>query len=105
MYCVNVIQGKHRLEYVVLSKSSLESTVRELLLVRQYRVEVYKPKTSGKNASEWTVSHKVEDIVFLFNKLLIILVDVKSALACYLGLSIMSVIRTLPPEFCSMRLS
>jgi len=59
---VNVVPGKHRLEYVVLSKSSFESTVRELLLVRQYRIEVYKPKFCGKNASEWTVTHKVQDI-------------------------------------------
>jgi len=56
---VNVVQGKHRLEYVVLSKSSFECTVRELLLIRQYRIEVYKPKSAGKNASEWTISHKV----------------------------------------------
>ena len=54
------VQGKSRLEYVVLSKSCFETTVRELLLVRQYRIEVYKPKSSGKNASDWTLTYKVQ---------------------------------------------
>lgn len=53
------VQGKGRLEYVVLNKSSFESTVRDLLLVRQYRVEVYKPKSSGKNAADWSLTYKV----------------------------------------------
>ena len=54
-------QGKSRLEYVVLSKSSFETSIRELLLVRQYRVEVYRPKTAGKNASDWTLMYKVRE--------------------------------------------
>jgi len=62
---VTVVQGKNRLEYVVLSKSSFESTIRELLLVRQYRIEVYKPKTSGKNASDWTLTYKVLNCLHL----------------------------------------
>jgi len=60
--CVGVIfvSGKSQLEYVVLSKSNFESTIRELLLVRQYRIEVYKPKSSGKSASDWTLTYKVQ---------------------------------------------
>jgi len=56
---VIVILGKNRLEYVVLNKSSFENTIRELLLVRHYRIEVYRPKSSGKNASDWTLAYKV----------------------------------------------
>jgi len=59
IHCVVVVQGKTRLEYVVLSKSSFESTIRELLLVRQYRIEVYKSKSSGKTATDWTLTYKV----------------------------------------------
>jgi len=60
MYRVIAVPGRNRLEYVVLNKSSFESTIRDLLLVRQYRIEVYKPKSSGKNASDWALTYKVK---------------------------------------------
>jgi hypothetical protein len=60
-YFKNVIlnlTGSKRMEYVVLSKTTFESACRELLLVRQYRIEVYKPKASVKS-SDWFLAYKV----------------------------------------------
>lgn len=49
--------GEHpKLSYVCLNKHDMESLVRELLLVRQYRVEVY-VKVSGKN-NDWQLEYK-----------------------------------------------
>jgi len=40
---------------------NFESTVRDLLLVRQYRVEMYRASKGGKNTSAWELVAKVYD--------------------------------------------
>jgi DNA mismatch repair protein MSH2 len=46
-----------KLSYVVLRKSQFERFIRELLLVKQYRVEVY-VKASPNKINEWNVEYK-----------------------------------------------
>ena len=51
--------GGSKVEYVTMSRMNFESWVRDLLLVKQYRVEVYKNK-GGKN-NDWSLSYKVNN--------------------------------------------
>ncbi|KAG7172893.1 DNA mismatch repair protein Msh2-like, partial [Homarus americanus] len=48
--------GDKKLESVVLRRLNFESFVRDLLLVKHYRVEVYKQKSTCKN--DWEVEYK-----------------------------------------------
>ncbi|XP_050084403.1 DNA mismatch repair protein spellchecker 1 [Anopheles aquasalis] len=60
------------LPYISLSKSNFEALIRDLLLVRNYRVEVYTKSKQKKSSNEWQVEFKgspgnlahFEDVLF-----------------------------------------
>jgi len=50
--------GNESLKYILLSKGNFESLIRDLLLVKNYRVEVYTNKGSQRSQSEWQLEFK-----------------------------------------------
>uniref|UniRef100_A0A2P2I8C1 DNA mismatch repair protein MSH2 n=2 Tax=Hirondellea gigas TaxID=1518452 RepID=A0A2P2I8C1_9CRUS len=62
--------GAHEMDTVFLSRNNFESFVRELLLVKQYRLSIYRQQTQGKN--DWYEEFKaspgnltqLEDVLF-----------------------------------------
>ena len=57
MFCTLLFTGANKLPSVVLSRPNFESFARDLLLVKQYRVEIYQNK--GKKNNIWEVAYRV----------------------------------------------
>ena len=57
--CCVCVSGDKKVESVSMSKLNFESTVRDLLLVKQYRIEVYTPRIKTGKTSDWTLAYKV----------------------------------------------
>ncbi|RDD41891.1 DNA mismatch repair protein Msh2 [Trichoplax sp. H2] len=68
--------GNEKLEYVVLNNANYEKVLRDLLLVRQYRIELYKNKGTKTN-QQWYLAEKAtpgnlrcfEEIIFGNNEM------------------------------------
>lgn len=58
-YTIPVLLGGMKVPSVALSKGRFESTIRELLLVRQYRVELYRNKGGKGTLQSWFLAGKV----------------------------------------------
>ncbi|KAK0064395.1 DNA mismatch repair protein Msh2 [Biomphalaria pfeifferi] len=54
---IKFIGGSKKIESVVMSKMNFEALARDLLLVRQYRVEVYTNK-GGAKSNDWVIAFK-----------------------------------------------
>lgn len=48
-----------KLESIILNKNNFESFLRDLLLVKSYRVEVYCNKPTAKGSASWVLEFKV----------------------------------------------
>lgn len=57
------VLGDKKLSYVVLSKMNFESIVKNLLLVKGFRVEVYCCK--NKSTNEWNLMYKVLIVIMI----------------------------------------
>uniref|UniRef100_A0ABD2WUW8 DNA mismatch repair proteins mutS family domain-containing protein n=1 Tax=Trichogramma kaykai TaxID=54128 RepID=A0ABD2WUW8_9HYME len=55
--CKKIGPADNKIDSVILNKNTFESFVRDLLLVKQYRVEVYVNQKTTKN-QDWTIEYK-----------------------------------------------